>query len=267
MSFVDSKNRKLDKRVKITNANGRHSHGYRPSTKHLVHHNKKAGTLSIYIPHEAGHATKSKAINTLLEMMRYEYHVNSRTIYRLLNGVVTPGVPIKSALISNLRARTKVIISSIEKDNFGVERLVGITTEAEATLLEKSTSDSLNGKMCGVDLNYPDLVGFHTKQLRTMPVGAPEKGKEVDQIISFLARAKYADKFFDYRVSYHTDKNISGVFWQTGTTRQHCKDGLLDIIMLDIMELQINSANWPYCGPTTITGENIVVCACEAIVI
>ena len=37
--------------------------------------------------------------------------------------------------------------------------------------------------------------------------------------------------------------------------------------MLDMMKRQINSANWPYCGPVMITGKNFVVCACEAIVI
>ena len=49
--------------------------------------------------------------------------------------------------------------------------------------------------------------------------------------------------------------------------RQHFKDVLLDIIMSDMMKRQINSANFPYCGPVMITGENIVVCACKVIVI
>ena len=104
--------------------------------------------------------------------MRYEYHVKSRTICRLLKAFFPPGVPIESALISNIRSRAKVFISGIEQDNFGVKRLVGITTEAAATLLEKSTSDSLNEKICGVGLNDPEFVGFHTKQIRTMMVKA-----------------------------------------------------------------------------------------------
>ena len=45
-----------------------------------------------------------------------------------------------------------------------------------------------------------------------MLVEAFEKGKEAYQIISFLAKAKSADDFFNYRVSYDTDRNISGVF-------------------------------------------------------
>ena len=113
MSFVDRNNRKPYKRVKITKANGRHSHGCRPSKQQLVHHQKKAGTLSIYTRHAAGHANKSKAINILLQIMRYEDHAKSRTICRLLNVVVPPGVLIESALISNVRARAKVIISGI----------------------------------------------------------------------------------------------------------------------------------------------------------
>ena len=110
-------------------------------------------------------------------------------------------------------------------------------------------------------------MGSHTKHLHTMLLEALEKGKEVDQIIIFLAKAKYSDNFFDYRVFYDTDKNISGVFWKTGTMRQHCKDGLLDVIMLDMMKCQINNANWPYFGPVMITGENVVVSACEDIFI
>ena len=46
-----------------------------------------------------------------------------------------------------------------------------------------------------------------------------------------------------------------------------CKDGLLDVIMLDMMKRQINSANWTSCGPVTMMRENVVVYACEAIVI
>ena len=49
--------------------------------------------------------------------------------------------------------------------------------------------------------------------------------------------------------------------------RQHCKDGLLDVIMLDMMKCQINNSNWPYFGPVMMTGENVLVCACEEIVI
>ena len=144
-------------------------------------------------------------------MILYEYHVKSRTIHRLLKGVVCPGVPIEYALIANVRARVKAILSGIKQDDFGVKRPVGITTETAATLLDKSASDSLNGKMCGVDLNDTYFVGFHTKQLRTILVESLEKGKEVDQIIIFLSKAKSADNFFNYRVSYDTDRNISGV--------------------------------------------------------
>ena len=46
-------------------------------------------------------------------MMPYEYHVKSRTIRRLLKGVVPPGVHIESVLIANVRSRAKVIISGI----------------------------------------------------------------------------------------------------------------------------------------------------------
>ena len=81
---------------------------------------------------------------------------------------------------------------------------MGITTEAEATLIDKSASDSLNEKMCGVDLNDPDFMGFHMNQLRTILVEALENLKELNQIISFLAKSKSENDFFDYRVSYDT---------------------------------------------------------------
>ena len=161
--------------MKITKAKGRHSHVCRPSTQKFVQHHKKADTFSIYTRHTASNATKSKAINTLIEMMRYKDHVKSRTIRSLLMGVVPPGVPIESALIVNVCARSKVIISGIDQDNFGVERLVGITTEATATLLDESTSDYLNEKKCAVDLKNPEFVGSHTKHLHTMLLEALAK--------------------------------------------------------------------------------------------
>ena len=53
---------------------------------------------------------------------------------------------------------------------------MGITTEAAATLHDKSASDALNGKICGVDLNDPEFVGFRINLLRTILVEALEKG-------------------------------------------------------------------------------------------
>ena len=86
-----------------------------------MQHHKKAVTLSIYIPHASGHANKSKAINILLKIMRHEDHAKSRTICRLLKGVVPPGVPIESVLIDNVCARAKVVLSGTKQDVFGVE--------------------------------------------------------------------------------------------------------------------------------------------------
>ena len=53
----------------------------------------------------------------------------------------------------------------------------------------------------------------------------------------------------------------------TGVMRGHCHDGLTSSLMLDMMKRQLNSANWPYCGPVAITGENKVATLTEAIVI
>ena len=49
--------------------------------------------------------------------------------------------------------------------------------------------------------------------------------------------------------------------------RQNFRYSLLDVIMLGIIKRQINSANLSYCGPVMMTGENVVVCVCEDIVI
>ena len=34
-----------------------------------------------------------------------------------------------------------------------------------------------------------------------------------------------------------------------------------------MMKRQIKISNWPYCGPVMMMDENVLVCACEAIVI
>ena len=102
--------------------------------------------------------------------MRYKYHVKSRMISRLLKEVVPTGFPVEPALIANVCSRAKVILSGIKQDDFGVKRLVGIKSGAASTLLDESASDALNGKICGVDFNDPEFVGFHTNHLHTILV-------------------------------------------------------------------------------------------------
>ena len=104
--------------------------------------------------------------------MCYEDHVKFIIILRLLKGFFPPGVPIESALIANVCAMYKIILSDTKQDDFGVERLVGITTEAATTLLDESSNDAQNGKMFEVALNDPEFMGFHKKQLHTMLVEA-----------------------------------------------------------------------------------------------
>ena len=52
-SWLHSKNRANDKRVKITRVHGQHTNGCRPSSQLLVFHNKKAGVYSIYTKTDA----------------------------------------------------------------------------------------------------------------------------------------------------------------------------------------------------------------------
>ncbi|EJK64535.1 hypothetical protein THAOC_14723, partial [Thalassiosira oceanica] len=91
------------------------------------------------------------------------------------------------------------------------------------------------------------------------------EGKETDQIVALLSRLKEEDPAFDYRISWDARRKAKVFVWQDGVMRKHCQDGLCDVFMLDMMKRQQNSADWPYCGPVLITGENKAVCGCEAI--
>ena len=60
-------------------------------------------------------AKKSNVIHTLLGMMRYEDHIKSKTIRNLLREVMPTAVPVGSALIANVRARSKRLLANMEK--------------------------------------------------------------------------------------------------------------------------------------------------------
>jgi len=258
-TWVDSKNHLNDKRVKVTQVQGHHSNGCRPSSQQLVFHEKKSRTFSLY-----GKNNGTPVIHTLIGMMRYEDHVKSKTIRNLLREVMPPAVPLGAALIANVRTRAKKLLAKMEKTNRLNEII--IASQDVADLVDDSIADSLQDKLCGVDLNNPNFIGIHTKQLGVMLSEALEEGEEIDHILRFFEDAKSADECFDYRVARDHVGKVWAICYQNGNMRGHCWDGLLVAIMLDMMKRQLNSANWPYCGPIMLTGETKIACACEAIV-
>ena len=195
--------------------------------------------------------------------MRYEDHVKSKTIRNLLRDVMPESVPIGSALIANVRQRAKDILANIEKNKFRVDTF--IATQDAVDIVDKSVNDAREDKLCGVNLNDPAFIGIHSKKLNAMLMEALENGEEIDHVLRFFNDARSTDVGFDFRVARNKQNKPWGICWQTGTMRAHCQEGLLDVIMFDMMKRQINSP-WPYCGPIMLTGKNKIVCACEAIV-
>lgn len=167
-------------------------------------------------------------------------------------------------MICNIRGRAKKLLAKGDHD---ILNITGVANEEAINLVDESTEDAANNRFCGVDLESPDHIAFHTQELKAMLVEAMKEGKEVDHVLSFFATAKAKDENFDYRVKRNTNGDVVGICWMTGAMRGHCHDGLVASLMLDMMKRQINSANWPYCGPVSITGENTVATLCEALVI
>ena len=167
-------------------------------------------------------------------------------------------------LIANVRQRAKDILASMEKNNLQID--TSIATQDAINIVDKSVIDAREDKLCDVKLNDPEFIGIHSKQLKAMLMEALEEGEEIDHVLRFFNDARSTDVGFDFRVARDKQKKPWGICWQTGTMRAHCQERLLGVIMLDMMKRQINSANWPYCGPIMLTGENKIACACEAIV-
>ena len=263
VNYSSSNNRdKEDKSVFVTKANFLHSNGCRPSSQQLLQQHVSSGTFT-------RKGVSQRSISTLLDMMRYEDHVESKTVRNILKEVLPEAAPVDAALIANVRTRAKKMLDAMEKDKHGkLKNAPMISVEDADNLIQQSLDDAANGTLCGVELTNPEFVGIATQELKIMLGDALEKGKELDQIICFLTEAKACDPAFDFRVAKNNRTGkIVGILWQDGVMRGHCQGGLLDVVMLDMMKRQQNTADWPYCGPVLITGENKIACACEAIVL
>ena len=252
---------KDDKSVFITKASFRHTKGCRPSSQQLLQQHVTSGTFS-------RKGASQRSINTLLDMMRYEDHVESKTVRNILKEVLPEAAPVNAALIANVRTRAKKMLNAMERDKLGkLKNAPTISVEDADDLIQQSLDDAASGKLCGMELTNPEFVGLATQELKIILREALEKGKELDQIISLLTQSRARDPAFDFRVAKNKRGKIVGILWQDGMMRGHCQGGLLDVVMLDMMKRQQNSADWPYCGPILITGENKIACACEAIVL
>lgn len=258
---ISSKTRvKDDKSVRVSKANFLHSDGCRPSSQQLLRQHVVSGTFT-------RKNVSQHSIGALLNMMRYQDHVDSKTIRNILKEILPEEQKVDAALIANVRSRAKIIVNDIKKEEYGKMKNITptITTDDADKLIEESIEDAKNNRLCGKELN--DSVGLATRELEIMLSDALEKGKELDQIICLLSQAKARDPAFDFRVAKNKTGKIVGLCWQDGIMRGHCQGGLMDVVMLDMMKRQQNTADWPYCGPILITGENKIACACEAIVL
>ena len=97
-------------------------------------------------------------------------------------------VPVGSALTANVRARSKMLLAKMEK----TDRLhkVVIASQDAADLVYDSITDSLQDKLCGEDLNYPNYIGIHSKQLDIMSAKALEGGEEINHVLQFLVSSE-----------------------------------------------------------------------------
>lgn len=154
---------KGDKRVVITKGAYCHTNGCRPSSQELLQHNVRSGTYS------RDHGLKQQSLTTLLNMIKYQEHVDARAIRNVLRDVLPDGVPIDAPLIANVRARAMRILDNMEKDKHGnIIHEPTISAEDAATLLHESTEDAANNKMCGKDPNDPDVSGLAIKELKSL---------------------------------------------------------------------------------------------------
>ena len=167
VTWANSKQRKTDFWVKISQVQGFHSHGCRPTMQQLLQHHQKSGSFSIYsktsTSHDVNSYKRTKALNNLFNMMRYDDHVSSKTMRNILKEAYPKAVPIDAPLITNIRARAKKVLSKQDNGNDPLLGFAGITTEDATSLLNNAEEDVHEGKMCGIDLNNPRYFVLHTK--------------------------------------------------------------------------------------------------------
>ena len=92
----------------MNNANFRHSNSCHRSSHMLLQQHVLSGSLT-------WNGESQRIITALLEMMRYEDHVDSKTVKNILNDSFSEVAPIDAALVANSRGRAKKILVDMER--------------------------------------------------------------------------------------------------------------------------------------------------------
>ena len=254
-----------DSPVYITSGSYTHTHGCRPCAQQLLRQNIVGGKYTAA-------ETMREGLQTLMDMMKFEENLTSKTIRKVLKECVPPSVPIDTAFIANVRVRLKKMLLSQEKEEDGKQsklntNLLKMTTEDSSKLIEAAKADAAKGALCSDELDNPEYANITTGRLKTMLREALSKdGNDLKKIVTLLQNTRDEDPAFDFRIGRDTLGNVTAIVWQDGTMRGHCSR-LLDVVMLDMMKRRQNSIDWPYCGPVLITGEKSITTACEAILV
>ena len=134
-SRVNPKNPK-DKRIYVTKAEYRHTHGCRPNTQQLLHQNISGGA---YLRDKNVNA---EIVDRLLNTFRYSDYVNARAIRNVLRDLLPESVPINAALIANVRVRMNKIVDQYERDEYGklkLEKEMKVTADVSALIMRVSS--------------------------------------------------------------------------------------------------------------------------------
>lgn len=250
--------------VYITAGEYLHTHGCRPCAQQLLISNISGGAYTASDSMRDG-------LQTLMDMMRYEQNLSSKTVRKVLKEKLPQSVPVTAALIANVRVRLKNMLFSLQTEEDDEQRKLNnqlkLTTEDSTKLMEAAKADAANGALCSEELDHPEYANIATEQLKVMLREAlSQQGDDLKKIVTLLESARNKDPAFDFRIGRDAVGDVTAIVWQDGIMRGHCSR-LLDVVMLDMMKRRQNSIDWPYCGPVLITGEKKIATACEAIIV
>ena len=129
-----------------------HSNECCPSSQLLLQQNVSSGAFTY-------NRESQSIVTALLEIMRYEDHVDSKKVRNILKEVFPEVVPLDLALIENSRARSKKMMVVMERDKHGkLNNFLIVSVEESATLMKKLLNDSKNSKLCVMELSNPEII-------------------------------------------------------------------------------------------------------------
>ena len=153
LNFSPSNNRdKTSKSLFMTKEKFHHSNECCPSSQLLLQQNVSSGAFTY-------NRESQSIVTALLEIMRYEDHVDSKKVRNILKEVFPEVVPLDLALIENSRARSKKMMVVMERDKHGkLNNFLIVSVEESATLMKKLLNDSKNSKLCVMELSNPEII-------------------------------------------------------------------------------------------------------------